>query len=1058
MKRLIALGVKYPLVVNLITLFFVVAGGVSLAFMGREAFPNVSFDRVIVRTDYFGAPAEEIEKLVTIKIEDELKEVDGIDKILSVSAENVSLIVIEIDPDEADKQKVVNDIQRAVDRVRDLPEEIDDDPVVTEIESKNRPILNVSLSGEMDEWELRRYAKNLETRLLDIPDVAKVVRIGWHDQEIWVEVDPKRVKEDKLSLEDVVEALAAENINLPAGTLKTGGEGEYLVRTMGEFETVEEIKKVIIRANDVGNWVRVSDVATVHDAFEDDDRIEKTFGSKAITLTVVKKESGDIIDVVNQVKEVVERFREEVPESLRLSLFDDLSFYVRRRIRVLTNNGLIGMMLVLGTLFLFLAPTVAFWTAVGIPVALCVTFVVMNAFGLTINLVTMFALIMVLGIIVDDAIVIAENIYRHIEAGYAPKEAAILGTNQVALAVIATVLTTVAAFVPIFFMSGIIGKFIRVMPLVVIAALTASLVESLFVLPSHLAESVPIHLQKHRKRRLKSRFEIGFQLLRIRYLKLLRWVIHHRSKALILVMAICVFAFSLFKTGMKFVLFPQGLIEEFFIRVKTPIGTSLEETERRMRGIESLIKELPPEEIENFVTQVGTHLDDPTDPATDRGSHLGQIHVFLTPERSRKRKADEIIDSLREKTRGLSPFFEEITFEKVRAGPPVGKPITIQLRGDDLERLARAADLFKAKLAEIDGVKDIKDDYDPGKPELRVFVDGEEAKKAFLTVRDVGRTVRNAIEGQIATTIQKSDEEIKVRVRYPESYTHGKGIFDHLYVPNRFGKLIALKKVTRREEVPGIRAIKRLDRKRLVQVMADVDEKRVTPIEVQKKIEAFRREVFQKQYPDVTVRYGGEQEETQESIQDLFRAFGLALFLIFIILACNFNSVTQPFVVMVAIPFGIVGVIFAFFFHGKPLSFMALLGLIGLSGVVVNDSIILMDFINDHRRRGFSRAAAVFHAGRLRLRPVLLTSITTIAGLLPTAYGLGGSDPFVMPMALAIGWGLLFATLLTLLVIPTIYVFLDDLKIQGRRLARTVWEDRLLRRLAFLRLSRLNVE
>ena len=1008
--------------------FFVLAGLLSLVSMGREAFPNISYDRVVVQTNYFGAPPQEIEKLITIKVEDELKEVDGIDEILSVSTENVSAIIIRMDPDEKDKRKVVNDIQRAVDQVDDLPDDLEDDPVVTEVESKNFPVINVSLSGDFTELELQNQAKLLETRLLDIPEVAKVARVGWRDKEIWVEVNPKYVEDYRLSLEDVVASLNSQNLNLPGGNLDTPDQGEYLVRTMGEFESGEEIKQVIIRANDVGNWIRVQDVAQVAETFEDDDRLEKTLGTRAITLTVIKKESGDIIDVVDKVKKEVENYQKQAPPELQVSFFDDYSYYVRRRLRVLVNNGMIGIILVLLSLFLFLTRSVAFMTALGIPTALAITFFFMNCFGLSINLITMFALIMVLGIIVDDSIVIAENIFRHMERGVPPKQAALKGAQEVVIPVTSTVLTTIAAFTPIFFMGGIMGKFIRVMPLVAIAALTASLIECLIILPNHMAEFGSA-LRSKKRSRAKAKFEKGFQAFRVRYLKILRWVVHYRYKALGAVMAIFVFAFLLFKVGMSFVLFPQGLIEEFFVRVRAPIGTSLQENEKRMQNLEKIVKSLPEKELDNFITQVGFTNEGVDDPYSDRGSHLGQVHVFLTPEGKRKRKADEIIEEIRGKTEPFKELFEEITYEKVRAGPPVGKPINVELRGDSLVRLEAMAEEIKKRLRKMEGVEDIKDDYDKGKTELRVLVDTEEAKKAYLSVQDIARTIRNAIDGTVATTIQKTDEEIDVIVRYPKAYRSTKEVFDHLYVPNRFDKLIAVNKVAKLEEVPGIQSIKRLDRKRLIQVTAEVDEKVVTPIEVQSKIEKYMNEELIKRYPDVRVTFGGEQEETQESLGGFFKAFILAIILIFMILACNFNSLSQPIAVMIAIPFGIVGVIFAFFLHGKPFSFMALLGLIGLSGVVVNDSIVLVDFINKNRMKGWSRDFSVFQAGRSRLRPVLLTSITTVAGLMPTAYGLGGSDPFVKPMALAIGWGLFFATALTLLIIPCVYTVFDDLKL-----------------------------
>jgi len=1039
MKSLIRFSVNNSLFVNLMSVFMVVAGILALMNMSREAFPNISYDLVTIRTDYFGAPAQEIEKLISIKIEDELKEIDGIDELTSVSTENISLIIIKLDPDHEDKPKVVNDIQRAVDRVNDLPDDLEDDPIVTEVESKNYPVINVSVSGDFSEHELQKIAKVLETRILDIQEVAKVSRIGWRDREIWVEVDPELVDDYRLSLEEVISALKTRNLNLPGGSLDTALRGEVLVRTVGEFEDPKEIENVIIRANDVGNWIRVKDVAEVKDTFEDDDLLEKTRGQQTITLTVIKKQSADIIEVVNKVKAEAEAFQLQAPEGVEISYFDDLSYYVKRRLNVLVNNGKIGIVLVLFSLLFFLSRSVASMTALGIPIAIAFTFLLMSFMGLSINLITMFTLIMVMGIIVDDSIVIAENVYRHLQWGYSPKEAAIKGASEVAVPVLCTVLTTIAAFFPILFMTGMMGKFCYEIPFVVVAALGASLIECIFVLPSHLADFSRKSKNHGREAKRKGWFNRGFQHFRIFYLRVLRWVVHHRYKAIVVVIAVFVSGVMLFQFHMKFILFPEGLIEEFFVRAKAPIGTSLEDNEQRMVKIEEAVKQLREGELENFVTQIGLTQDEPSDPYASRGTNLAQVHVYLTPDKDRERKADEIIEEIRTK---VEPYvmeassdetnpnllFEEITFEKVRAGPPVGKPVNIRIRGDDFDELERVAELYKQKLSEITGVYDIRDDFDPGKNEIRVVVDGEEAKRNFISVRDIAFTIKNAIDGGVATTIQKTDEEIDVVVRYPESYLNAEGVFDRLFVPNENGKLIALNKVSKLEEVPGIHAIKRFDRKRLIQVTALLNEDQITPIEVKSKIEVYSTEQIEKQYPNVAISFGGEQEETQEALGDFFKAMIMALFLIFIILACMFNSVVQPLVVMIAIPFGVLGVIFAFYLHGQPLSFMALLGLIGLSGVVVNDSIVLVDFINRHRRRGWSRATSIFQAGRLRIRPVILTSITTVLGLTPVAYGIGGSDPFVKPMALAIGWGLLFATFLTLLIIPCIYTIFDDIQ------------------------------
>jgi multidrug efflux pump subunit AcrB len=1022
MKAVIRYCVNHSLFVNLVSVFLLVAGILCLVATRREAFPNINFDVVTVRTDYFGSPPGEVEKLVTIPLEDELKEVNGIDEMTSVSSENISMLIIKLDPNEQDKTKIVNDIQRAVDRVDDLPEDAED-PIVEELQTKNMPVINVSLSGDFSEVELQKLARRLEVELLDLSSIARIDRVGWRDREIWVEIKPSVIDEYKLSLEDVILGLKNKNLNLPGGTLNTE-KGDYLVRTVGEFESPDEIRKVIIRANDSGNWIRVQDIGDVIDTFEDNNVLEKTRGHKAITLTIIKKEKGDIISLVEDVRRISNEFKEQGPAELEVSYFDDMSYYVKRRQDVLLSNGVIGLILVVLSLLIFLTRTAAIMTALGVLVALSSTFFAMYVFGLTINLITMFALIMVLGMIVDDAIIIAENVYRYLEEGMSPHEAAITGTSEVAAPVIATVLTTVVAFVPLMFMSGIMGKYISVIPVVVILALGASLAEALFVLPAHLAD----FSKKMEQPKKQKKENPWFENLKNAYVRVLDWMIHHRYIAVGFFVLAAVFAVFLFVSSMRFVLFPQGLIEEFYIKAKAPIGTSLIDMEKLLDQVGDAVDDLSPDELDNFITQIGLQRDGPDDAYTDRGTHMGQVHIFLTPEKTKgRRHVDKIIEELRTKLQPLSEQFEELTYDKVKSGPPVGKPVSIRLRGDEFEMLKKVSVEIQKQLSQMEGVKDIRDDYEEGKKEIRIIVDEEKATTAGLTIRDIAMTMRNSLEGNEATKIRKTDEEIEVIVRFPEEHRKSEKIFDYIQIPNHLGNLIPVKKVARLENTTGVHAIKHFDRKRMIAVTADVDEKIITPIDIEGKIQKFYNNELVQRYPGLNLSFGGEQEETQKSLQDFLRAMFLAVFLIFIILAASFNSIIRPIVVMCAIPFGLVGVIYAFFLHGQPLSFMALLGTIGLSGVVVNDSIVLVSFIYSERQRGVERFESIRNAGRVRLRPVILTTITTVAGLMPVAYGLGGNDPFLKPMALAVSWGLFFATVLTLLLIPCLYAISDDL-------------------------------
>lgn len=1019
-------SVKNSLFINLVSVIIIILGIYHWFTIKQEAFPNVSYDMVSVVTVYTGATPQEVEKLITIPLEEELAEVDDIKTIYSSSAENLSTIWLEIDPDARNKDKVIQDIQRAVDRERDLPEDIEDDPIVTEIQTKNIPIIQVSLTG-FEHKELRKYADSLRDKFQDINGVAAVRKDGWHDREIKIEVDPEKAHEMYVSLSDIISALNNRNLNLPGGTLKTGPK-EFLIRTMGEFETAEEIRDVIIRANESGNWIRVKDVATVTDTFEDEDVIFKTNGNRSINLTVIKRESGNTLKIVREVFNIIDEFENNSPPELNIDTFDDFSFYIKRRLGVLTNNGIIGIIFVVVTLLFFLEKRVALLTAIGLPVAFGATLIMMSFFGISINLISMFGMIIVLGMLVDDGIIIAENSYRYIEQGLSVQEAAIKGTNEVTKPVVATILTTLAFFYPLFMMTGIMGKYVRNIPQVVILMLAASLLEALFILPSHIADFAKPVKNEKKKKRLGDRF---FQFLVGHYEWLINKLVAHRYIVFTTTIAIAVAAVILNVTLMKFQLFGNEGIEEFWVRVEAPIGTHLEETNKMLTPVEELLSQLPKEELDTYVTFVGVS-GDSRDFDTTTGTHLAQIQVLLHPEANRKRKTKEIVAALREKAKNIKGF-DTLTFEEVRPGPPVGKPVAIEVRGDNYDSLKEVSQIIQDYLATIEGVQDIQDDFTLGKEELRVIIDTAKAKRLFLTTRQIALSVRYAFEGGIATVIKTTDEEIDVVVQFPENQQLSFDAFNTILIPNIFDKLIPLNKVATLEEHQGISSIKHIDRKRVITVSADVNEDIITSAEVNKLAQKEFRDLGKK-YIDVTLSYGGENEDTVESMQSLARAFIWGLMIVFLILASTFGSLIQPIIVLTSIPLGIVGVIYVFFLHGQPFGFMAIMGGIGLAGVAVNDAIVLVEFINNLRIEGISRRDSIIQGGKLRLRPVLLTTITTVTGLMPVAYGWGGSDPIIKPMALALGWGLFFATFSTLLFIPSLYAIIDDIRLHSKRI------------------------
>ncbi|TGM11219.1 efflux RND transporter permease subunit [Leptospira selangorensis] len=1087
MKSIIEYFLSKSIFVNLLTVLIILAGSFLAVKMNREAFPNINFDIVSISTLYLGASPQEVEKLVTNPLEKAIKEVDGIKEYRSASIEGRSGIVITLDPDTKDTQKVVDDIKSAIDRVEDLPEEVED-PIVTEITTARTPVIEVSITLKDDdgsveaEKKLRAQAKIVEQALLDISGVAKVSRRGWRETEMQVDILPNSLFGFYLTGQDVIGALRNRNVNVPGGNI-TGLDKEIILRTIGEFDTPEEISKVHVRGNEIGNAIRIQDIARVTEGLREADYIENVNGTKTVALTVLKRQSADAIKVVDSVKSTVEKFRKGSPE-FQYAFVNDLSKYIRRRLNVLISNAAFGMILVTGSLFFFLGWRVALMTALGIPVSFGATFFIMDQFGLTLNLISMFGLVLVVGILVDDAIIICENVYRYIEEGLPPYEATLKGTLEVVSPVTATVTTTIAAFAPLLFMPGIFGKFVFSIPLVVIIALCASLAEAFFILPNHLYD-----INKGGVKAGEIKEESGWfsKFRNTKYVPALRFALNNPWKMTIGIVALLIASFIIQFLFSKFKLFP-GSVDQFYVKVTAKTGASLNETYRYLEVIEKEIAKVPGEDLENYATRVGIIQANPNDPFTKRGKHYGMVMAYLTAEENRKKchKTDDIIQKLRRKTLWLlnetSRKIEEekiqkeaeqtknpcdipeptvipeefeslrgklvaLEYEKVSGGPPVGKPVAIEIRGDSYDTLLKIAAEYKGVLQRVKGVTDIADDFNEGKDEVRIKVSESLASTAGVSVFRVAQAINTAFQGTVATKIKRTDEEVEVKVRFPESYRKSVDSLNHVYVSNSIGKMIPVSRLVTMQRLPGVSNINHLDGKRLITVTANLaGGKQANSSEAN----AFAKKIAEEEkiidkYPGYIVRFGGENKDTEESMGSLGFLFLMALLIMYIIIASQFGSLMQPLVIGSAIPFSFIGVILAFVSHGESFGFLAMLGIVGLAGVVVNDSIVLVDFANTLRRENPNKNIKdiLIDTGNLRLRAVTLTTVTTVLGLLPTAYGIGGYDPFLVPMALAFGWGLAFASIITLLMVPVFYLHLYNFQnwFSSKRKQFQAWLD-----------------
>lgn len=1036
MEKLIGFFIKNRLFGDLLSIFIVLFGIISVFQIKREVFPNVSFDIITIQTLYPGASAQEMEKLVTNPIEQDLKEVDGIKKLQSISTEGRSYIIATLDPDQVTEQEAKDDIKSVIDQVN-IPEE-PEEPLVVALKSKQQPIIEVALSSEADEIKLREVAKDLEKKIEAIPGVARIAYKGIRDLEIKVSADPKKLADLSVSLDELIQSIKFQNNSIPAGTLDPDPEAdvksEKIIRTVGEYKDALDVSKTVVRANEVANAITVGDVAKVEYDLEERKIINKSNGVFAITLVVIKKETADAIKVVDKVMSVVDEFkRNQSYIPFKADFVNDVSQFIRNRLSILTSNMITGLILVIICLSLFLPFKVTLVVSAGIFISFLGTMAFFNMAGYSINLISLLGLIIVSGMLVDDAIVVTDNVTRYMQDGIEPEKAAIKGSTEIWSAVTASVLTTVVAFLPMLFMSGIFGKFVRQIPLGVVVALIASLLESLLIVPQHISSYIKLSdfdISKNPKgfTWVRSKFLNFWENKLIpRYTSLVALFIKRRYLTLFSTFLILLVSIGLSYSFLKFILFPPEGVEIFFIRTKTQTGITLEESAKRIEQIEKYVIELPKNELKNFVTTVGLMQQDPNDPETKRGPEYVQIAVYLTPETERNRTADEIIKDLRKKI-GLPENYLEVKFDRVKPGPPVGKPISLGVQGLEYEDILPAVTELKEKVKSVKGAKDISDSYNVGKPEIHIIPKAEESAAAGLNALTIGTTVRAAVDGIVATSIQRLEDEVDIRITFDDKGKSPNEIIKNIKIPNKMGNLIPLSRIADIKEVTGISNFDHKNNSREVLVTAEVDLEVSSSKEANEYIRKNILPEMNKKHPNLKFVFGGEDEDTQESLASLLRAFLLAFMAIFLILLLTFKNLLQPFLVLLTIPVGVTAVMLALLVNGQPISFMAMLGVVALAGVIVNNAIILIDFVNQARSEGMEKTKSIIEAARLRLRPIFLTTMTTVFGLLPTAHGIGGLDKFVVPIAMALGYGLLIGSILTVFVFPAAIAVLDDIQ------------------------------
>jgi len=1013
MKRLMDFLIDRALVVNLISVFLLVMGVFAIYSINREAFPNVNLDQVQVNTVYPGASPKEVELLVITPIEQELKSVSGIDKMISMSFPGSGRIILEVDPNASNRDQITNDISLAVSRAN-LPSDLPSDPFVLEVDGSVFPIIRMAIAAPVSELELKRLGSDIKDDLLNLKGVAQVNILGERKAEIRVTVDPQRMSKERVSVTDISNSIKGWNLNLPGGDIRTL-DGQKMVRIVGEFSSAEDAGNLVLRSTASGRTLQLKDVATITESLEEPRVTYEVSGKPALSMMVLKKSEGDIIDTVDLIKEYIETVPERYGEEVEVNTFQDFSRFARVRLGVLTNNGVAGLALVFISLLLFLRFSVAMTTTWGLPIVFLTGLYILYSTGVTLNLISMMGFIMVLGMLVDDAIIVGENITYHMEKGLAPNDAAKKGAWELLGPVTATILTTIAAFMPMMFMSGIIGKFIFAIPVVVITLLALSWLESFLILPSHVA-----HVTNSNKHPPEKAWLVTLEHF---YVKVLRVAIKHRWITVALSVAILVSSFALAKT-LPFQLFPAAGVNEYIVRVTAPPGTDLETMEENLRKINAAMeKQMTMKHVEATLSKAGDVSVDQGDPLTQRGSRYGQIHAIYT--QAVTRPDHDALKEMFDLSQTIPVQFPEleIAFSAIKPGPPVGRALEAEISSYDDKLSETAAQKLIDYLKDIDGVTAIDSGLKAGDDELHVVMDRQLATYAGVNLANASSLIRAASGGLTISSVRHGTEEVDVTIRFPKTTKDEYKQLLELQIPNNRGGLIPLEKIATIKSTRGLTTIRHKDGIRIVNVVADIDEKIITSIKLNALVRDHQQAWLGESFGKVNVGFGGEEEKNKESVISLAIAFVFALVGIFFILAIQFNNLSYPFIVMMAIPFGAIGIILSFYLHSifwkpMPLSFFAMLGMIALTGVVVNSSLILLVFIQRALKEGLSATDAILEAGRRRLRAVLLTAITTIVGLLPTAYGWGGMDTFVSPLALALSWGLVFATLVTLVAIP----------------------------------------
>lgn len=1020
---MIAWFTKNHVAANLLLVTLLLSGLFSLSSkIPLEVFPSFETDMISVGVSLRGATPEDVEQGVTIRIEEAVQDLEGIKQIFSRSSEGSGSVTIEVESG-YDPRELLADIKSRVDAINTFPGDAEK-PIVALAERK-REVIAVTVSSDYGEKETREYAEKVRDQILRLPNVTQVELSGVRDYELAIEVSQDTLRQYSLSLAQISSAIANSSSDISAGNLKTEG-GDVLISSKGQAYRKDEFASIVVKNQADGTIIRLGDIATIKDDFEETPVRTRFNGKQAAFIDVYRIGPQSAITVADDVKNYIEEQQATLPQGFKLSYWDDDSELVKSRIATLTSNALQGGILVLALLTLFLRPAIAFWVFIGIPVSFMGAFIAMPIFGVTLNIMSLFGFILVLGIVVDDAIVTGENVYTHLKTAKSGEQAAILGTQEVATPVTFGVLTTVAAFLPLAFIEGARGALFAQIPVVVIPVLLFSLIESKFVLPAHL-KYIKLRHQKGEPSKLEAiqqRFADGFESAILKYYQpILNTALRHKLATVSLFVGVFFIILTMITSGWtKFIFFPRIPSETVRVNLTLPTGTPFEVTNKYVIDMSEKAQQLQdkyrdPNTGESVILNILA-----TTGGRGGASNSGAVRFEITPAEQRESDigSRELASEWRDLI-GVIPGAESLTFRA-----EIGRssdPIDVQLSGTSLTILQDVADNIKNRLTTYPTVFDIADSMSDGKEELRIELTQQGLALGLNRVNVAGQ-VRNSFFGSQVQRIQRGRDDVRVMVRLPIDERRSVADLQNILISTPDGGSVPLSHVATLTAGQSPSTINRIDRYRTLNVTADIEKNNTNMTVLQADLAQYLDELMQ-QYPGVDYKLEGEAKEQRESFGSLAWALVFVFFIIYALLAIPFKSYMQPIIVMSVIPFGMIGAVVGHWIMGMDLTIMSLLGMLALIGVVVNDSLVLVDFINKKRSEGGDLIEAVKLAGASRFRPVMLTSLTTFIGLMPLLFEKATQAQFLIPMAVSLGFGIIFATFITLLLVPVNYMLME---------------------------------